>query len=185
MCVLVAEAFIVWQLIWEWHYIENGGHRVKYKASYFPLDFSNVQFMWQMAMASRANWGWNDSDLLLGTQDIQIISVDLEDDKISTSCKGLIKSEHLTEAPSQFAVHPSRIGHLACVGRNKVFLWTPEQNGWQNRRNCAAWVTTDYYNLFELRVSSVEYALLLIFLTSEWELGNPQFLMMVLPCYPL
>jgi hypothetical protein len=27
-----------------------------------------------------------------------------------------------------FAVHPYRVGHLACVGRTKAFLWTREQD---------------------------------------------------------
>ena len=34
----------------------------------------------------------------------------------------------MNEAPGLFSVHPYRVGHLACVGRNKVFLWTPEQD---------------------------------------------------------
>uniref|UniRef100_A0A0A8YY50 Uncharacterized protein n=1 Tax=Arundo donax TaxID=35708 RepID=A0A0A8YY50_ARUDO len=77
----------------------------------------------------KASWGWNDSDLLLGTQrDIAIISVGHEDNNISTSCNARIESEHMTEAPRLFAMHPYRLGCLACVGSNKVFLWTPEQD---------------------------------------------------------
>ncbi|KAL6599133.1 hypothetical protein ACP70R_045997 [Stipagrostis hirtigluma subsp. patula] len=80
----------------------------------------------------KASWGWNDSDLLLGTQrGIQIISVDLKDDNISTTCKSRIESEHITGPLRLCAVHPYRVGYLACVGRKKVFLWTPEQDSEQ------------------------------------------------------
>ncbi|KAL6599022.1 hypothetical protein ACP70R_045886 [Stipagrostis hirtigluma subsp. patula] len=71
----------------------------------------------------KASWGWNDSDLLLGTQrGIQIISVDLKDDNISTTCKSRIESEHITEPLRLCAMHPYRVGYLACMGRKKVFL---------------------------------------------------------------
>ncbi|XP_062225095.1 DNA damage-binding protein cmr1-like [Phragmites australis] len=97
-------------------------------------DFDNSCFL-QHTSPSRtfkASWGWNDSDLLLGTQrDVAIISVDLKDNNISTSCKARIESEHMTEAPRQFAVHQYRVGYLACVGSNRVFLWTPEQDAEQ------------------------------------------------------
>ncbi|CAO2201327.1 unnamed protein product [Urochloa humidicola] len=64
----------------------------------------------------RASWGWNDSELLLGTErDIQITSIDLRDDSISTSCKARIQKEHMDETPCLFAAHPYQVGHLACV----------------------------------------------------------------------
>ncbi|CAL4924576.1 unnamed protein product [Urochloa decumbens] len=94
-------------------------------------NFNNSCFQQQSCPSTtfRASWGWNDSELLLGGErDIQITSIDLKDDSISTSCKARIQSEHMNEAPCLFAAHPYRLGHLACVGRTKVFLWTLEQD---------------------------------------------------------
>ncbi|CAO2210606.1 unnamed protein product [Urochloa humidicola] len=56
----------------------------------------------------RASWGWNDSELLLGTErDIQISSVDLRDDSISISCKACIEIQvfiHLSTSESRLNI---------------------------------------------------------------------------------
>jgi hypothetical protein len=57
-----------------------------------------------------------------------VVSVDINDSNISTSCKAHIKNVHMTQVPSQFYAHPYQVGCLACVGHgNQLFLSTPKQ----------------------------------------------------------
>ncbi|CAL5080832.1 unnamed protein product [Urochloa decumbens] len=75
----------------------------------------------------KANWGWNDSELFVDIErDIGILSFDLNDISISASYKARIGSEEMSQVPNQFATHPYQVGVLACAGRNKLFLWTPQ-----------------------------------------------------------
>ncbi|KAK3123160.1 hypothetical protein QOZ80_8AG0625000 [Eleusine coracana subsp. coracana] len=75
----------------------------------------------------KAVWSWNDTDLFIGNMKraIDVISIDRSENSLSASNTASLQSEYMTAIPCRFALHPYKIGHLACASSGgKVFLWT-------------------------------------------------------------
>ncbi|GJN35162.1 hypothetical protein PR202_gb23908 [Eleusine coracana subsp. coracana] len=75
----------------------------------------------------KAVWSWNDTDLFIGNMKraIDVISIDRSENSLSASNTVSLQSEYMTAIPCRFALHPYKIGHLACASSGgKVFLWT-------------------------------------------------------------
>ncbi|KAL6839165.1 hypothetical protein ACP4OV_031056 [Aristida adscensionis] len=96
----------------------------KFDGSYM-LKHNNKTGRWLSTF--KAIWSWSGTDLFIGNMKraIDVIAVDVNENGLSASYKACLESEHMTAIPCRFALHPYKVGHLACASSGgKVFLWT-------------------------------------------------------------